>query len=292
MTLLTAPPAILLDMPEDVYRAHPAVANSDLNVIRTRSPAHLLARRRNPEKVTPAKLDGRALHCAILEPDAFLARYCVLPVDAPRRPSITQINAKNPSDETRRAIDWWATWEAANGSRITLDAADYDEKMRIADNIRRHPKLRAYFDAPDRQHEVSLFARDPETGTEVKARQDHRCSLAGFRICLDPKSTEDCRPDAFARSAIQYGYFQQAAFYTDISAWAGDPLDLFLFIAFEKEDPYAVKVYEVQEDELDFGRELYRPALNTWAECLRTGVYPAYDDDIEPLIKPVWAKAA
>lgn len=286
----TPTPAIIADMDEAEYRAHPFVANSDLNVIRTRSPAHLVERRLNPKPGTPAMLDGRALHCAILEPDAFASRYCVLPADAPRRPSIAQINAKKPSDDTVRAIDWWQQWDAANAGRVTLDLADYDEKMRVAENIRRHPKLRGYFEAPQRAFEASLFGRDPETGAGVKARHDLRVTIGGFRVVLDPKSTDDCRHEAFQRSAVNYGYFQQGAFYTDISEWVGEPIDLFLFIAFEKEAPYALKVYELQADELDYGRSLYRPALNTWAECVANNHYPAYDDDIEPLLRPSWAR--
>lgn len=72
--------------------------------------------------------------------------------------------------------------------------------------------------------------------------------------------------------------------------WAGIPLDLFLFIAFEKEDPFGVKVYEMSEDDLEYGRRLYRPALNGYAECLKTGEFPGYDDSIEVLTRPAWAK--
>lgn len=286
---LPATPAILLDMPEDDYRAHPYVANSDLTVIRTRSPAHLIARRTAPKPATPAMFAGRALHCAILEPDTFLSRYCVLPPDAPRDLRHLRGAAK-PAPATLASIDWWDNWTAMTAGRITLDAADYDQKMRVAENIRRHPKLRGYFEAPGRQFEASLFGHDPVTGTGVKSRQDLRVTIGGFRVVLDPKSTDDCRLEAFQRSAVNYGYFQQGAFYTDISEWVGEPIDLFLFIALEPEPPFALKVYELLPDELDYGRRLYRPALDTWAACVAADEYPAYDDDIEPLTRPSWAR--
>lgn len=277
----------ILDMDEAEYRANPAIANSDLTLIR-RSPAHLLARRRNPEKTTQAKLDGRALHAAILEPDLFMQRYCVLPDDMPRDLRHHR-NAKAPSPDTLASIRAWDAWEASNGGRITLDAEDYARKMAVAENVRNHPDLKPYFDAPG-EAELSVFATDPVTGTPVKGRLDRRVIINGYRVVLDPKSSDDPRPDAFSRSAYQYGYFQQCAFYTDICAWAGEPIDLFLFIAFEKEDPYGIKVYEVSEDDMEFGRRQYRSALDTYAECAKNNDFPTYNTGIEVLTRPAYAK--
>jgi len=278
---------IIEQMDEQEYRSHPSVANSDLTTFR-RSPAHLIARRETPDKVTPAKLDGRALHCAILEPDDFLSRYCVLPADAPKDQRHHRGAAK-PAPATLASIDWWDNWTASNGNRIILTAEDYDSKMRVAANVREHPALKAYFDTPG-QSEVSLFANDPETGTGVKARPDRIVTIGGYRVMLDPKSTDDARADAFSRSAYTYSYFQQAAFYTDVSCWCGQEIDLFLFIAFEKEAPYGVKVYEVSDDDLEFGRRQYRKALDAYAACVNADEFPCYSTDIEVLTRPAWAK--
>lgn len=280
-------PNIILGMDEADYRSHPAVANSDLVTLR-RSPAHLAARRRNPDKVTPAKLDGRALHCAILEPDDFMRRYCVLPEDAPKDLRYLR-DAKTKGAATVHSILWWDSWDEMSGGRITLDAADYEVKMRTAEAVRRHPELRPYFDAPGTR-EVSVFATDPETGTNVKCRPDILVNIGGYRVCLDPKSTEDARPNEFSRSAYQYGYFQQDAYYTDVNKWADNPIDLFLFIAFEKVDPYAVKVYEIGDDDREYGRRQYRTALNTYAECVKNNDWPLYETSIEVLSRPAWAK--
>lgn len=278
---------IIFDMPEAEYRAHPAIANSDLTSVR-RSPGHLLARRRNPEEVTPAKLDGRALHTAILEPQLFMQRYCVMPADAPRDLRHHR-NAKSPSPDTIASIRWYDDWEAANAGRVTLPADKYERFMAVAENIRSHPDLKPYFDAPG-ESEVSVFAEDPVTGLSVKCRIDRRVKISNFRIALDPKSTEDPRPDAFSRSAYAYDYFKQCAFYTDVCEWAGEPLDLFLFIAFEKEDPYGIKVYEASQDDIDFGRRQYRRALDTWAECVKNDDFPVYNTGIEVLTRPAYAK--
>jgi len=279
--------AIVYDMPEEEYRAHSAIAQSDLKIV-LRSPGHLLARRRNPEKVTPAKLDGRALHCAILEPQNFMDRYVVLPEDAPR--DLRQHrDAKTKGESTIHSIAWWDKWDAENAGRITLDHDDYLLKQATAAAIRNHPDLRGYFEAPGHS-EVSIFAIDPVTGLQVKARIDRLAMLSNMRFALDPKSAEDAREDAFSKNAYAYGYFTQAAFYKDICEWANIPLEAFLFVAFEKEDPFGIKVYEVSEDDLEFGRRCYRRALDTWAECVRNNEFPVYDTGISVLTRPKYAK--
>jgi exodeoxyribonuclease VIII len=280
---------IIHDMPEAEYHAHSALGNTDIGIIRNRSPAHYIARKAAPDKDTPAKLDGRALHCAILEPGKFMQRYSVAPSNAPRDLRHLRDAAK-PSDSTRASIAWWDNFDAANAGRILLMQDDYDNKMRVADAVREHPELKGYFDAPGGQSEVSVFATDPETGVGVKCRQDYRVQLGGYTVVLDPKSTEDARAANFQKSAWNYNYFQQNAFYTDVSEWADAKIDLFLFIAFEKEAPYGVKVYEVAEQDIEFGRRSYREGLNIAAECYRTGIWPIYDEGIEVLTRPGWAK--
>ncbi len=280
---------IQLNMPDTEYHAHPAFGNSDLALIRSRSPAHWKARKAAPDVSTPAKLDGRALHCAILEPDTFLARYAVAPADAPRDLRHLRDAAK-PSDSTRASIQWWDAFDAANAGRIMLKQDDYDLKMRVADNVRSHPALRGYFDAPGGVAEASVFATDPETGLAVKCRPDYSVTIGPHRVVLDPKSTDDARASVFCKSAYNYGYFQQAAFYTDVHAWNETPIDLFLLIAFEKEEPFGLKVYEVSDDDMEFGRQQYRKGLSIAAECVKNDDWPGYDSSIEVLTRPSWAK--
>src|SRR5687768_7626953 len=104
-------PTIIRGLPDDDYHAHPAFGNSDLKMIRTRSPAHYRYKKDNPEPATPAKRDGRILHCAILEPHLFSKKYAVLPADAPA--DLRRFReAKKPSDDTLAAIAWWDEWTA------------------------------------------------------------------------------------------------------------------------------------------------------------------------------------
>lgn len=282
----------IYSLPESEYRAADAVANSDLKLVK-RSPAHFYAARldpnREPEIDTPSKLMGRALHCAILEPWTFGQRFVFVPEGAPKDLRHLR-NAAKPSQSTVDAIRWWDDFDAGRGSREIIDKRLAATVQRAGASIRSHPELAGYLNRPGTAEE-SIFATDPVTCVAVKIRPDWRVTIGGLRVMLDLKSTDDARPEAFARTAWNYGYFQGAAYYCDVHEWAGaGKVDLFLLAAFERDPPHAVKLYEVQEAELDRGRAMYRPALDLYAHCRSVNEWPAYSTDIEPLQFPSWAK--
>jgi hypothetical protein len=275
------------------YRAAPGVANSDLKIIAQRSPAHFYAARldpdREPEKPTAAKTAGSALHCALLEPEAFDRTYAYVPDDAPRDLRHLR-NAAKPSPDTVRAIEWWDRFESDNAGRVIIPRAVSDDVRRCADRMRLHPELRPYLEAPGHCEE-SVFATDPETGELCKVRNDKRLELGGFRVILDLKSCDDVRANWFQRAALNFGYFQGCAFYRDVNTWAGHgPIDVYLLVAFEREAPNALKIYEVAPDAEERGREQYRRALAIYKHCREMHDWPSYPTDIAVLEYPAWAR--
>lgn len=277
-------PLILPDMPEAEYRAHPAFANSDLKVARGQSPAHMIHKRTHGSPDTPAKRDGRILHTAILEPHQFSARYVVLPADAEDRPTDAMRQAVlkgTASENSIKRVSWWDAWNATNEGRELIAADKYDEFMRVTEAIREHPALRGYFNSPGVVTEQSVFATDPETGLPVKIRRDLRVRLGGYNVVLDLKSAESAATNDFHFAIKRYGYVQGAAFYTDVGEWAGDPTDVYLLIAFEREAPYGVTVHEVGPEAMAKGRMQYREALTLVKHCVDTGEYPLYPTDVQ-----------
>jgi hypothetical protein len=278
------------NLPEADYRADPAVANSDLKYMR-RSAAHFYDARldpdREPEVDTTAKIEGRALHCAILEPHTFGQRFYFVDEGMPRDLRHLR-NAKSPSPDTVAAIKAWDDFEARNAGKQIIARSSTVKVQKAAQRIRQHPELMAYLRTG--AAEESIFARDPVTGVPVKIRTDWRTTIDGLRIVLDFKSCEDARPEAFSRDAEKYGYFQGGAWYCDVHEWAGlGKVDLYLLVAFEKTGP-GVMIYELQDSELDAGRRAYRPALDLYAHCMAVGEWPSYSTDITPLRRPAWAK--
>jgi len=278
------------DIPEETYFALPHFSNSDLKNI-NRSPAHYWYDKyeKPADDPTPAQLIGKILHTAILEPEKFDQHFVVLPPDAPKRPTKAQRNAKKPNEASQLAMQWWDAWEGANAHRTIIDAEKGTEFKRIADSIRAHPELKPFMKKG--RAELSMLATDPETDLPVRCRPDWMCRVDKHLVVIDYKSAEDARPGPFSRNAYNYGYFQQAAFYLDVITWAyGQRPDIFLFAAFEKTPPYAVKLYEVTPEAIIRAGEGYRSALHIAKACLESTEWPSYPTDIEPIEYPKWAK--
>ena len=120
-----------------------------------------------------------------------------------------------------------------------------------------------------------------------KARIDYVHEVGGFLV--DLKSAKDASPDGFARAMVNYRYYQQAAFYmAGYKAATGDA-SAFLFVPVEKTLPYATAVYEVNDWTIEAGERAYRKALDTYAECIKTGLWPSYQTEVELIDIPDWA---
>lgn len=76
---------------------------------------------KEPEKETPAKEYGKAAHRYILEPNTFEDVYCFVPDEAPNRPNKRQLEAKKPSADTLKAIEWWDNFNLVNMGKKVAD---------------------------------------------------------------------------------------------------------------------------------------------------------------------------
>jgi hypothetical protein len=144
--------------------------------------------------------------------------------------------------------------------------------------------------------EMTLAAKDPVTGVWMRAKPDLLPDTT--EIIPDIKTTLSAHPDAFEEQATKLGYFQSVAHYLDVIAEIYGPAAekrRFLLIAAEKEPPYPVEIYQVDDEAIQNGRMLNRRALNTFAECVRTGHWPAYtradQNPIKSLTMAPWKHA-
>jgi hypothetical protein len=72
-------------------------------------------------------------------------------------------------------------------------------------------------------------------------------------------------------------------------AITGEPLADFVFLTVEKAPPFAVGLYRLDTEALEYGERLRRLALRLVAQCLEADRWPAYSDQIEPISLPPWA---
>jgi len=137
--------------------------------------------------------------------------------------------------------------------------------------------------------EVSMFWRDEEFGIWCRGRCDYMTHFGGLPTIVDVKKSADGSPEEFARSAFKYGYHRQDPWYRE--GWANllgcDPGDIdFVFAVVEPEPPYLVATYRIAEEHAGLGREQNRVARQRYRDCVKSGIWPGYSEEIEDLELP------
>lgn len=275
------PPAIYRGLPNGLYHRGPGISKSGLARLR-RSPLHYRTEADNPRPETPAMQLGTAFHTIILEPDRFDAEF--VPDPAPGQ----YTKAAKELREQLRAEGKTVIPAKTDPDKGIWGASDWDTLHRMRDAVMTHPIAGVLLDPDQCAVELSAYWRDRETKELCKCRPDAINTV--HNLAVDLKSTIDAAYGPFARSVVKYDYHMQDAFYRDGLREAGYSVQTFVFVAVEKEPPYAIGTYTVQQSDRELGRQLYRGALRTFHECTEADEWPAYDTDVRDLILPAWAR--
>lgn len=257
---------------EKEYNEAPGVRRSALFNM-AKSPAHYKWSVDNPAKETPALAFGRALHCCVLEPAVFESTYAVAP---------------SVSKATKAGREAWAVFEADAAGKEIISEADFYKCLAIRDSIMNHPQARLLLEGP---HETSYFWTDELTGLECKIRTDAETDISESHIIVDVKTCLDASTEAFTKAMIKHGYDLQVGMYTEGVEKCTGQKPLFVFIAVEKDPPYAVNVLGVDEYVVLRGKDLFREYLGKVAECEKTGNWYHYngpDGDVNDLSLPAY----
>lgn len=252
------------------YQSLPAISNTALGKM-ARSPAHYKAWAESREEdETEALRIGRIAHRAILEPKKFepefAALYCVKP--------------DGMKFSTREGKDWKAAREAEGREIITFDQAEF--LSAAAKQIAAHKTASKMLKAG--RAELSVTAE--LDGIAVKCRVDF--ATEGNAL-VDLKTAKDASKRGFQKAIADRGYARQAAFYLDVCKAAGIEKKHFCFLAIEKEKPFLVGCYRLDEQALHQGRMEYRRLLSLYAECKAKDEWPGYSDSLEEIGLPAWA---
>lgn len=262
------PPMLVLDMPSSVYHIMPdSISKSGLDRIAL-SPAHY--RYREPSEPSRAMVIGSAIHAALLQPELYEVEYLRL----------REVKVRTAAEYKAAAKEW------PGGGDYVLTGPESAHIDGMQACVMADTHARALLTG-DGYREASLFVRDPITGVCVRVRYDFM--PADFsRPIVDLKKTRDCRSDAFVRSVANYRYHVQAALYVDAWQWATGETRPFVMLAIEETLPHALKPYLMGSESLALGRKLYRENLATYAECVQSKYWPAYNTEPETLELPDW----
>ena len=264
------------------FRELGMVSKGALDLVR-RSPAHYLSWVSGDDERPDTKpfAFGTALHMRCLEPGRFDRTYLVAPEFGPQRKTDACSSEQAKENKSRRAA-----WMAAHAGATILDAATGMATLAMIDAIADHPIARPLLESGD--PELTVRWRCPTSGLECKARADRY--RADIRTVVDVKSAADASPDAFRRSVANFGYHRIEGHYRDGFGVLGEPLDHHLFLVVEKEPPFAIAIYSLDEEFRRLGERQVARARVTLADCLATSRWPAYPDRIETLSLPRWMK--
>ena len=261
------------DIPMVEYAIWDAANYSTLKMFK-RSAAHAREHMINPMEQTAAMALGSATHAAVLEPEAFRSDYAVAP----------KLDRRFKKDKLI-----WAKFLEDNKDREVLTEKEFYQCQNMAKMGLKNPVVAELLKNPG-YREFSFVWVDEDTEVLCKARVDHFGRLWGNAVIADLKTTEDASENAWKRDVVKYQYHTQAAFYLDgLDAVSPSIERKFIWIAIEKEPPYAVAIYEPDAATLDKGRRMYRNYLRQWVACHSSGVWPGYPEGIQPLLLPDWA---
>lgn len=236
---------------------------------------------------TPGGVEqGLALDCLLTEDaTAFAKRFPVLPDDAPKKPSITQRNAKKPSPETVVAINWWDEWMAQHGADCIILSAD--DRLILADAAAAVRALPCWSEIEQSMAQATVRRQAQALGLGLQSRPDWLRTERG--AVRDLKKTRDLT--RFGSQAIDLGYHLQAA----VAGWclAGDGIGLEYasLVAVEWERGARAREYVIPQEVLVYADCQMREIAAEIGERLASGNWIDHQEKAEPLPVPGWMMA-
>lgn len=270
-------PGIYPDVDFDTYARWPAANHSLLKHFR-KTPAHARWQETHQEESTGPQALGHLIHMALLEPDRWAAEGPVVAPDVDRRTKIGK-----------------ATWEAfvrKAGPRPVVTQGDMEILRGIQSSAARHATAKEALYGGG-LNELSIIWQDPETGVLCKGRIDRLTQLGPRPFVIDLKTTHKAASTfAWQGQVESYALHEQAAHYLrGLSVLMPLPGQLrrgYAWLVAETEPPYLVRMFEAEDAALEIGNDLVVGYLKSYAECLRTGLWPGWPEGMEIAGLPPW----
>ncbi|AER48424.1 exonuclease VIII [Mycobacterium phage Babsiella] len=201
-------------------------------------------------------------------------------------PSVHGLKANGEPSEKPTATAMWrnAEAEARKQGKVPIHIADFTRAYDMAERVRQHPFAGPIFADRDGVAEVAVYHTDPETGVRLRGRFDW---LSGD--IDDYKTSITANPDELRHRFYRLSYFMQAAWYIDLAVAEGIAENpQFRFIVQEKEPPYVVTPIRYDDEAIEEGRRRNRQAIRLYADCMESGKWPGYSDDLVTISLPGW----
>tara|TARA_R110000796_G_scaffold17226_8_gene53235 strand:- start:708 stop:1511 length:804 start_codon:yes stop_codon:yes gene_type:complete len=230
------------------------ISNSMLNNISV-SPEHFMFKMDNPQPSTPAMKLGSAIHMNVLQPEEFNKNYAVSP-KFDRRTKIGKEDYKNFVNN--------------NLSKTVISESDFEIIEQITMKLMKDKMVKSLLQQGEPEKIITWH--NEHYDVNCKGMLDYY--REGADMIIDLKTTQDASYNGFMRSVKKYKYHKQAAFYLDAVK-----AQRFFIIAVEKSPPFAINVFELSENMLDEGRDMYNHELEIYEYCTKSDYWPGVGYD-------------
>ncbi|MCS4496228.1 PD-(D/E)XK nuclease-like domain-containing protein [Pantoea sp. B623] len=265
-------PGLYFDISNEAYHSGAGVSKSQLDDIAI-NPAVYQWRKQAPqdEEKLQALDMGTALHCILLEPDEFDKRFIKAP----------QFNRRTNEGKAAEAE---FLKDCAFTGKTVLDHEQHRKLKLMQASAMAHPAARFFLEA-DGHCEASIYWDDEQTGELCRIRPDR--FLKQQPVIVDVKKVADM--DRFTRHVEEFRYHVQDAMYRDGFYQHFNEYPQFVFIAVSESidcGRYPVRVFQLEQEDVAVGHELYRRDLQTYHQCRLTNSWGG----VESLSRPAWAR--
>lgn len=240
-----------------------------------RSPYYYYAMHLNinrPEKLaTRDMLFGSAFHTLILEQHLFNDDYAIEP---------EKVLLK---DVGRTLYEHYKSEceELEKTKKIVLSRDEYNTLMQMREALARDSRIKELVDGGE--IEKSFFWKDEASEMIVKARPD----ILHQNMIVDLKTIADASPISFQRSMINGWYHVQGAMIRDaVRKLQGIDISNVINICVEKQYPFSIGIYIIDEGALDYGERLYKNVLLNMKSCIINNRFDDYEAQVIGL--PKW----
>lgn len=239
-----------LDADDDwYYNDTMYVTNSKLKKLKSHGPEYVQLHLDGKIKDdTTALLFGRALHCAVLEPQEFNKRFIFFDDEQ----LINEIGGARPT-ATKKYKEAKEKFLQDNQDKTVLTEEEYRNIIMMKEKIMGNTQCKQLLEGTDKE----IIYHDIIEGVKMKCKVD-AIHLRNYILDVKTMSKTPHKANMIGQMNA-YDYDMQAALYLDITG-----AHTFWVIAIEKKYPFTIGLYELSEDLIDQGREKYRIWLNEW----------------------------
>lgn len=223
---------------------------------------------RSPEEVKEYFSIGRAVHTLLLSEDGFRDEYVIRPTEW--------------SDWRTKAAQEWRAQQIAAGKTVLVP----DDLVNIQGMAERVGSDPTFAELLQGRIERSIIWQDEKTGIWLKSRPD---SIPADGFIADLKTTTDASEIGCQRSTIGYGYHMQLALACmGLEALTKKRVTDHVLLFIETKRPWAYNIKPIDPQLIYLGMRQVRAAIDVFAECIKTGIWPTYHSSGLTLYSPDW----